>query len=116
LPTLPIWSAQFDRHPNRHRLFDRAVRGEASEAPMILDAPTLPFDAATSATPFPASPAPDAVARNDSAEASPQPAATLLRAMDALRARDSRPELVSVYRRLSSLRDRLAQADDPQRS
>jgi DNA-binding transcriptional MerR regulator len=98
-------------------LFDRAVRGEAAEAPMILDAPTLPFGGATSATPFAAAtpePAPsrDAVPN----EASRQPAANLLRAMDALRARDSRPELVSVYRRLSTLRDRLARADDPQRS
>jgi DNA-binding transcriptional MerR regulator len=36
------------------------------------------------------------------------PAATLLRAMDALRARDKRGELTSVYRRLSQLRDRIA--------
>jgi DNA-binding transcriptional MerR regulator len=103
-------------------LFDRAVRGEATEAPMILDAPTLPFSGAASATPFAAA-APDSAASPDEIPAGNpdggidrQPAATLLRAMDTLRARESRPELASVYRRLSTFRDRLARADDPQRS
>ena len=39
------------------------------------------------------------------------PAATLLRAMDALRAQDKRADLTSVYRRLSALRDRVARSD-----
>lgn len=42
-----------------------------------------------------------------------QPAAALLRAMDALRARDNRSELKSVYLRLSDLRDRLARGGTP---
>ena len=41
----------------------------------------------------------------------PPPAATLLRAMDALRARDKRDELTSVYRRLRELRARVASGD-----
>lgn len=41
----------------------------------------------------------------------PPPAATLLRAMDALRARDKRDELTSVYRRLRELRERVASGD-----
>jgi len=41
----------------------------------------------------------------------PVPAATLLRAMDALRAHDKRSDLTSVYHRLSRLRDRVAESD-----
>jgi DNA-binding transcriptional MerR regulator len=113
-PVEPAPAAIPDPPPRRTGgdLFDRAVRGEASEAPMILDAPTLPFGGAAEATPF----APDSPAVIPPADTNRQPAANLLRAMDALRAHDSRPELMSVYRRLSSLRDRLAQADDPPRS
>ncbi len=110
-PPASLREAAADRGPAGD-LFDRAVRGEATEAPMILDAPTLPFGGAVSATPF-AAPAADAPGGSGFPDANPQPAANLLRAMDALRARESRPELVSVYRRLSTLRDRLAQADDP---
>lgn len=50
-------------------------------------------------------------ARERPATDTPAPAATLLRAMDALRARDNREELASVYRRLSNLRDRVAARD-----
>jgi DNA-binding transcriptional MerR regulator len=102
-------------------LFDRAVRGVAPEAPMAVDAPTLPLTESGMPVQFPAAAATatggtadtefgdnGAAGRRDR-----QPAANLLRAMDALRARDNRAELTMVYRRLSSLRDRLAGSDDP---
>ncbi len=97
-------------------LFDRAVRGVAPEAPMDVDAPTLPFAGAESAIPLVASPVAATVtdaSDDDAATPARQPAANLLRAMDALRARDNRAELTHVYRRLTSLRDRLAGSDDP---
>ena len=96
-------------------LFDRAVRGVAPEAPMDVDAPTLPFSGAESAIPLVLSSGPAPVADapgNDTGTPARQPAANLLRAMDALRARDSRAELTHVYRRLTSLRDRLAGSDE----
>lgn len=71
----------------------------AAEAPMLVDA-----DAAQGR----------AFARDEApspADDARVPAATLLRAMDALRARDKRAELTSVHRRLSALRDRVARAD-----
>jgi DNA-binding transcriptional MerR regulator len=97
-------------------LFDRAVRGQAPEAPMDIDTPTLPFAGAEGPIPFAAaSAAPPAKAPADDDGTAParQPAANLLRAMDALRANDNRAGLTLVYRRLSSLRDRLAGSDDP---
>ena len=48
-------------------------------------------------------------------DAAPLPAATLLRAMDALRAREKKDQLATVYRRLSDLRDRVASGDQTPR-
>lgn len=107
---------------------------EAPEAPMDVDVPTLPADRAGTVHSFAGvadRPAPDtggperrqedapadspggaapASARPVSATDERQPAAAMLRAMDALRARDKRSELKSVYLRLSDLRDRLARS------
>jgi DNA-binding transcriptional MerR regulator len=80
------------------------------EAPMMVDAPELPFGSVATFPQTPparpaTAPAPAEVLQSD---ASPQPAAALLRAMDALRARDKRDELRSVYDRLSALRSRIS--------
>ncbi|MCB2124505.1 MAG: MerR family transcriptional regulator [Rhodobacteraceae bacterium] len=90
------------------------------EAPMQVDAPTLPLgqpgnvralsdEAAHRAAPVPsAEPAPA-----EGAETVRPPAATMLRAMDALRARDKKSELRVVYSRLTTLRERLAERNGP---
>jgi DNA-binding transcriptional MerR regulator len=65
---------------------DDSPEEEAAEAPQMYDTPATTGDM-------------------------PPPAATLLRAMDALRARDKRDELTSVYRRLRELRERVASGD-----
>ena len=65
---------------------DDSPEEEAAEAPQMHEAPAATGDM-------------------------PPPAATLLRAMDALRARDKRDELTSVYRRLRELRARVASGD-----
>ena len=82
----------------------------APEAPMELDAPLLPAERPSAEVhsfegraPQPATP-PDYVA--DTVQKTP--AAALLRAMDALRARDKRTELRDVYGRLTDLRERMA--------
>jgi hypothetical protein len=77
---------------------------------MMVDAPELPFGSVATFPQTPparpaTAPAPAEVLQPD---ASPQPAAALLRAMDALRARDKRDELRSVYDRLSALRSRIS--------
>jgi DNA-binding transcriptional MerR regulator len=84
--------------------------GPVAEAPMMVDAPELPFGSVSAFPPViqtrqPAAGLPAAGSRPD---LSPEPAATLLRAMDALRARDKRDELRSVYDRLSALRKRIS--------
>ncbi len=84
-----------------------------AEAPMILDAPTLPFGGAQSATPFGAHAAPPPAQPTRAGAAEREPAAALLRAMDAVRAQGKKPELTSVYQRLSRLRDRLTRSDTP---
>lgn len=91
-----------------------------AEAPMEIDAPTLPLGQPGNIRPLapaqPASPAPSATASPAPAAAEPRPpAAALLRAMDAVRAREHGAELRDVYARLSALRDRLAAAGTPAR-
>jgi DNA-binding transcriptional MerR regulator len=77
----------------------------AEEAPMMLDAEPAAEEHDRAVRQFtPADPVAPAV------DAAP-PAATLLRAMDALRARDVRTELTSVYDRLHALRARVARSD-----
>ncbi|MGB3313138.1 MAG: MerR family transcriptional regulator [Albidovulum sp.] len=81
------------------------------EAPMQVDAPTLPLGQPDNVHAFtPPEPA-------TTPEPKPQrpPAAAMLRAMDALRIRDKKSELHAVYLRLIDLRERLAQGDAPSR-
>ncbi len=87
-----------------------------TEAPMELDAPTLPLGQPGNVRAL-APAQPDAPAPPDAplaAEPRP-PAAALLRAMDAVRAREHGAELRDVHARLSALRDRLAAAGAPAR-
>ncbi len=80
----------------------------AEEAPMMLDAQPAPDEDDSSVHAFaPEQPEPTPASADDT----PAPAATLLRAMDALRAHDKRSELTSVYERLNALRDRVARSD-----
>ncbi len=80
----------------------------AEEAPMMIDAEPVPevaeraFQSSTGGGPASAA---------DAADDTRAPAATLLRAMDALRAHEKRSELSSVYERLHALRDRVARTD-----
>ncbi|SPH18325.1 hypothetical protein DEA8626_01861 [Defluviimonas aquaemixtae] len=90
---------------------ERRAALERGEAPMHIDVPTLPADGADNVRTFPAEQGtlafdaePDSGANHDDR----QPAAAMLRAMDTLRARDKKAELMSVYLRLVDLRDRLA--------
>jgi DNA-binding transcriptional MerR regulator len=80
----------------------------AAEAPMMLDAEPAPEPAERSVHALAGGSPLSAPGAADDARA---PAATLLRAMDALRAHDKRSELASVYERLHALRDRVARAD-----
>lgn len=92
----------------------------AAEAPMELDAPTLPLggpgNVHTLAGGTQAS-APAVTPADAPADAPPDtprpPAAAMLRAMDTLRAREHRTELRAVYSRLTVLRDRLAERSRP---
>ena len=85
------------------------------EAPMEVDAPTLPLGLPGNVHPLQSGgqtatgvlPAASATAR--------PPAAAMLRAMDTLRAREHRGELRAVYNRLSTLRDHLARRSQPAR-
>ncbi len=98
-----------------------------SEAPMDVDVPTLPTDRTDNVRAFRSDQATfefdDGVGANATADATEgsdadsagevrQPAAAMLRAMDTLRARDNKAELMSVYLRLVDLRDRLARDGD----
>lgn len=97
-----------------------AAAEDTAEAPMDVDVPALPLGRPDNILPLQpagerADVAPDVasdVAPADVETARP-PAAAMLRAMDALRARDNRGELRVVYSRLTELRDRLAQRNDP---
>jgi len=110
-----------------------APGGDAPEAPMQVDVPTLPeergaatlhrlggaagdtgSEAVDDATTTPDL-APDLIPDPavTGAGADRQPAAVLLRAMDALRARDKKSELKSIYLRLSDLRSRLSRGTGP---
>lgn len=85
---------------------------DPDEAPMEVDAPTLPLgDADNVVTLAGDSPAPKQADLFAPAASEPlrPPAAAMLRAMDTLRARDKTTELRAVYNRLSGLRDRLAE-------
>lgn len=88
------------------------------EAPMQVDAPTLPLGEAdnvltlgTQETGPAEKPTPPAAG----ARATSQPAASMLRAMDALRAEEKKSELTSVYLRLVRLKDRIARDASTQR-
>lgn len=93
--------------------------GEADEAPMEIDAPTLPLGLPDNVRTIPAGapaeatsdgPTPAEAGRSYVAEdAGRPPAAAMLRAMDALRARDKKAELRVVFNRLTTLRDRLVE-------
>jgi DNA-binding transcriptional MerR regulator len=105
--------------------FNSGPSDPAAEAPMILDAPTLPLGTddnvrnLVGGTAADTGTAPGAQAEPTAEEVDEddrQPAAVMLRAMDALRARDKRSELTSVYNRLSNLRQRLSRdGDSPSR-
>jgi DNA-binding transcriptional MerR regulator len=101
-----------------------AMRPEPPAAPSLpADLFTAPFAEAMPASPPIPEPAPEPAPSRSPAAAEPapvagsgsdaglhaerEPAATLLRAMDALRAREKKPELVQVFQRLTALRDRL---------
>ncbi len=77
----------------------------ADEAPMELDAEPAPDSDPATVHAF------GGESTGPEQRDTPPPAATLLRAMDALRARDQRSELTSVYQRLKGLRDRVARND-----
>lgn len=85
------------------------LAGPVAEAPMEVDAPTLPLGQPGNIHAI-RTDAPEPAATPDTGR---PPAAAMLRAMDAIRAREHRGELRGVYRRLSALRDRLA-ASDPE--
>ena len=111
-PERPQPSTPFGaQHPEDVDLF----AAETTEAPMLVDAPQLPLGTVEQLRPGSrtAGRAPEtAVPSAPAAKETPrEPAAALLRAMDALRVRDNRGELRQVYLRLSSLRDRLARRD-----
>ncbi|PKP75069.1 MAG: MerR family transcriptional regulator [Alphaproteobacteria bacterium HGW-Alphaproteobacteria-6] len=105
-----------------------APGGDAPEAPMQVDVPTLPEERGATLHRLAGAAADTASATSDDAAtgadltpdpaatrtgADRQPAAVLLRAMDALRARDKKSELKSVYLRLSDLRSRLSRGTGP---
>lgn len=98
---------------------DAAARGE--EAPIEVDAPTLPLGQPgnvrplTGTAPITAAPPPAAPLLAARAEAPRPPAAAMLRAMDALNAREHRGELRMIHTRLSALRDLLAERNQPKR-
>lgn len=85
----------------------------AGEAPMMLDAEPAPEPAGATLHRIRTDSAPEA-AREPAADL-PPPAAALLRAMDALRAREHQSELASIHGRLQGLRDRVARSRDPGR-
>lgn len=79
------------------------------EAPIHIDAPTLPLGEPGNVRAFSQPSAPLFEPRSDKGASNAQrlPAAAMLRAMDALRAREKKSELTAVYLRLADLRDRL---------
>jgi DNA-binding transcriptional MerR regulator len=93
---------------------DAATRGD--EAPMEVDAPTLPLGQPGNVHPL-AGAAPVAAEAPPAAQAAAPrpPAAAMLRAMDAFKAREHRGELRVIYTRLSALRDLLAERNQPPR-
>lgn len=82
---------------------------DVPEAPMLVDAPLLSDVAEDNVMPIGTHARP-ASRTDDNPDTAPphQPAAALVRAMDALRAREKRGELRSVYSRLDDLRQRVA--------
>ncbi|WP_347313344.1 MerR family transcriptional regulator [Defluviimonas sp. SAOS-178_SWC] len=103
--------------PGAERRDELDRQRRAPEAPMQVDVPTLPKGTADNVLPLGNDTA--ARPRADQPIVAPRPAPTnppaaaMLRAMDALRARDKRSELTSVYLRLVDLKERLAQSDRP---
>lgn len=90
---------------------------DRTQAPMQVDAPTLPLGGADNVLPLGAQ---GQGRSNTPAETSAtpdlaQPAAAMLRAMDALRAEEKKSELTSVYFRLVRLKDRIASDVSAQR-
>ncbi len=100
--------------PGAERRAELGSQRRAPEAPMQVDVPTLPRGEADNVRllgePQVARTEPVAAAAATAHDSNP-PAAAMLRAMDALRARDKKSELMSVYLRLVDLRERLAQHD-----
>jgi DNA-binding transcriptional MerR regulator len=105
-----------------------APGGDAPEAPMQVDVPTLPEERGATLHRLAGAAGDTAPAAIDDAATAPdldpdpaatgtgadrQPAAVLLRAMDALRARDKKSELRSIYLRLNDLRSRLSRGAGP---
>lgn len=83
--------------------------GDKAEAPIQIDAPTLPLGEPGNVRAFsqPSAPLFEPKADKGTSHAQRLPAAAMLRAMDALRAREKKSELTAVYLRLAGLRDRL---------
>ncbi len=82
---------------------------DTPEAPMHVDAPTLPLGDGDNVLPLGTQPQKhdERPVKRASAPRDAQPAAAMLRAMDALRAEEKKSELTSVYLRLVNLKDRL---------
>jgi DNA-binding transcriptional MerR regulator len=85
----------------------------AGEAPMMLDAEPAPEPSGATLHRMGGASAPEAL--REPAAYLPPPAAAMLRAMDALRARDHRAELSAIHGRLQGLRDRVARSHNPDR-
>ncbi|MBC7142768.1 MAG: MerR family transcriptional regulator [Rhodobacteraceae bacterium] len=92
--------------PGAERRAELERQRTAPEAPMQVDVPTLPRGSADNVRALGTDAAPKPAPANP-------PAAAMLRAMDTLRARDKKSELMSVYLRLTDLKERLAQSDRP---
>ncbi|MCA0272613.1 MAG: MerR family transcriptional regulator [Proteobacteria bacterium] len=110
----PLWpvSPTPEAAPEGDRLQpdpDDLAASIAEEAPMMVDVEPLPEPAVATLHRFRTESAPEP--ETDL----PPPAAAMLRAMDALRARDHQEELASIHGRLQGLRDRLARSRDPGR-
>lgn len=110
----PLWpvSPTPEAAPEGDRLrpdADDLAAAIAEEAPMMVDAEPLPEPAGATLHHFRTESPPEPES------GLPPPAAAMLRAMDALRAREHQAELAAIHGRLQGLRDRLARSRDPGR-
>lgn len=85
----------------------------AEEAPMMVDAEPLPEPEGATLHRIRRESAPEPAGQPEADL--PPPAAAMLRAMDAIRARDHQAELAAIHGRLQGLRDRLVRSRDPGR-